>query len=85
MVDLQHWYDDAWDGVQAATTGRNRLTLVNIVERRIFLGQSITVADLSSARRVVDLSNMINLKAISSVESWKVKGIVGVGDKTSIL
>ena len=49
------------------------------------LGQSTTVEDLSSARRLMDLSSMISLKAISSVWSWNDAEGVGEGDRTSML
>lgn len=49
------------------------------------LGQLTTVDDLSSARRLMDLSSMTNLKAISSVWSWNDVGGVGDGERTSIL
>src|SRR3989442_3960210 len=47
--------------------------------------QSTTVAELSSARRLMDLSSMTSLKAISSVWSWNDAGGVVEVDRTSML
>ena len=49
------------------------------------LGQVTTLEDLSSARMLMDLSSMTNLKAISWVWSWNAVGGMGDGDSTRVL
>src|SRR2546425_12811432 len=65
--------------------GRVLLTFDINTDNGTPLGQSMTVEDLSRARRLMDLSSMMNLKAISSIWSWNDVGGVGEGDKTSML
>ena len=66
-------------------TKRAFLTFDVNADKGISLGQSTTVEDLLSASRVMDLSSMTSLKAISSVWSWNEAGGVGEGDTTSML
>ena len=65
--------------------GRALLTLDNITDNGTLLGQSTTVEDLSSARRLMDLSSMTSLKANSSACSLNDSGGAGEGDSTSVL
>src|SRR2546430_8597846 len=65
--------------------GRVLLTFDINTDNGMLLGQSTTVEDLSSARRLMDLSSMMNLKAISSVWSRTDVGGVGEGDRMSML
>ncbi len=65
--------------------GRVLLTFDINTDNGTLLGQSTTVEDLSSARRLMDLSSMMNLKAISSVWSRTDVGGVGEGDRMSML
>jgi hypothetical protein len=65
--------------------GRVLLTFDINTDNGTPLCQSTTVADLSSARRLMDLSSMTSLKAISSVWSWNDGGGVGEGEMTSML
>ena len=60
-------------------TKRAFLTFDVNADKGISLGQSTTVEDLLSASRVMDLSSMTSLKAISSVWSWNEAGGVGEG------
>lgn len=65
--------------------GRLFLTLDINADSGTLFGQSRTVEDLCSTRRLMDLSSMTNLKAISSIWSLNDGGGVGEGDKTSVL
>ena len=85
IVDPHKPCDNAGDEIHDATTRRVPLTLDVRRDNGTPPGQSTTVEDLSSARRLMDLSSMISLKAVSSVGSWNDEGGVGDGDRTNML